>query len=200
MSHLGEASARLLRRLLERDEELATKTRQMGCQRCGGPLHVADYPRKPRGRLGDLEEAYSKRLSFCCGHCRRRATPPSVRFLGRKVYVSQLVVVASVILQELAVVAGRDVCGVPRRTVKRWVSWWQHTFCQTSLWQSARALLMPPVDSGELPRSLLERFDGPAPVAQMLAFVTPVTTESARYVRDDIAHAQDGAWRARRWC
>jgi hypothetical protein len=31
------------------DEELAAATRLGGCRFCAGPLHVANYPRKPRG-------------------------------------------------------------------------------------------------------------------------------------------------------
>jgi len=31
------------------DEELAAAARLGGCRFCEGPLHVADYPRKPRG-------------------------------------------------------------------------------------------------------------------------------------------------------
>ena len=32
-----------------------------------------------------LGPAYDRRLSFCCADCRKRLTPVSVRFLGRKV-------------------------------------------------------------------------------------------------------------------
>ena len=31
------------------DAELAAEARKGRCPRCTGPLHVADYPRKPRG-------------------------------------------------------------------------------------------------------------------------------------------------------
>ena len=49
-----------------------------------GPLHQAHYERKPRDApLIWMEE--KSRFSFCCGHCRRRCTPASVRFLGRRV-------------------------------------------------------------------------------------------------------------------
>jgi hypothetical protein len=34
-----------------------------------------------------LDKGYGQRFSFCCavGGCRKRTTPPSLRFLGRKV-------------------------------------------------------------------------------------------------------------------
>ena len=59
-------------------------------------MHRAFYPRKPRG-LFEAEWAESRRHSFCCGRegCRKRHTPSSVRFLGRRVYVGVVVVVAA---------------------------------------------------------------------------------------------------------
>ncbi len=56
-----------------------------GCPGCEGPLHRGDYERKPRGALvAAASEAFRVRHSLCCGWCRRRALPPSVRFLGRR--------------------------------------------------------------------------------------------------------------------
>jgi len=38
-------------------------------------------------------------LSFCCAldGCRSRATPPSLRFLGRKVYLAAIVVLIAIL-------------------------------------------------------------------------------------------------------
>ena len=74
--------------LLSVDQDLAERTRQQPCP-CGGRLHRANYPRKPRGCDQDLPQDYDSRFSFCCDRdgCRKRITPPSVRFLGRKVSV-----------------------------------------------------------------------------------------------------------------
>ena len=54
------------------DQDLAESTRQKACP-CGGRLHCAHYPRKPRG-IDDLPDAYRYRLSFCCDRdgCRKR--------------------------------------------------------------------------------------------------------------------------------
>lgn len=62
-------------------------------------MHRADYDRKPRGG----PEHWSERHSFCCDQdgCRRRHTPPSVRFLGRKVYVGFVVVLKTALHQGL---------------------------------------------------------------------------------------------------
>src|SRR5947207_31166 len=64
--------------LLSVDQDLAQTTRQKACP-CGGRLHRADYPRKPRGAEG-LPEDDALRFSFCCASdgCRKRVTPPSV--------------------------------------------------------------------------------------------------------------------------
>ena len=37
------------------DEDLAEQARAAGCRRCGGRLHRAHYPRKPRGGPAELE-------------------------------------------------------------------------------------------------------------------------------------------------
>ena len=73
--------------LFKLDEDLATQCRQAGCL-CGGHLHSAIYPRKPRGNPSAAEEDCNWRYSFCCAidGCRRRSTPASFRFLGRRVF------------------------------------------------------------------------------------------------------------------
>ena len=76
------------------DLELAGKAQAEGCPICGGALHWASYWRKPRGVLAALGVAFRKRFSFCCAvrDCRKRLTPPSLRFLGRKVYLAAAVI------------------------------------------------------------------------------------------------------------
>ena len=73
----------ILRRV---DEDFARVTKEAGC-RCRGVLHVANYPRKPRCSW-ELPEGCDLRLSFTCAECRKRSTPPSALFLGRKVYLA----------------------------------------------------------------------------------------------------------------
>ena len=72
------------------DESLAEEARTTRCA-CGGKWHRADYPRKPRGRLRDFRMQYASRFSFCCSHCRKRRTSPSVRFFGRRVYLALVI-------------------------------------------------------------------------------------------------------------
>ncbi|HCZ17309.1 MAG: hypothetical protein AW09_002057 [Candidatus Accumulibacter phosphatis] len=77
--------ARFHRLLVEIDQELASRIKELGCSHCDGKLHSAQYPRKPRG-WQDGEVVSETRFSYCCDKCRRHTTPPSVRFLGRRVY------------------------------------------------------------------------------------------------------------------
>ena len=46
--------------LLQIDIELAAQSRAGGCQ-CGGVLHCANYPRKPRACLNGIREDYESR-------------------------------------------------------------------------------------------------------------------------------------------
>jgi len=163
------------------DEELASATRLGRCPGCGGPLHVADYPRKPRGCPAAVREAYSWRLSFTCGRCNARATSPSVRFAGRRVYLAVVLMLVS----PPGSASGRglcELCSIPARTLKRWRAWWREDFPSTPFWQSVRERFMPSVTIGRLPQSLLERFDAGAMtdrLAQLLRFIAPLTTRTA---------------------
>ena len=71
--------------LLRIDHDLAEQVRAGRC-RCGGVLHRADYPRKPRGGPPQVRAECASRLSFCCAVCRGRTTSMSVRFLGQHMF------------------------------------------------------------------------------------------------------------------
>src|SRR5271156_1279315 len=82
------------------DEGTVRHVAAAGCLKCDGPLHRSDYDRKPRGALiAPAGEGFVVRFSLCCGRegCRKRATPPSLRFLGRRVYLGVVVIVASLV-------------------------------------------------------------------------------------------------------
>lgn len=183
MCHAILGDARFYELLLRFDEDLAERTRSQGCP-CAGRLHSAKYPRKPRGRGSDVD-GYGYRFSFCCDRegCRRRVTPPSLRFLGRRVYLGALVVLVAAMLAGLTPRrAGRlrSLVGVDRRTVERWRQWWRESLPATAFWRLTKARLMPPVEESGLPRSLLERFSGTATerLIQVLALLLPLTTSS----------------------
>ena len=81
------ADAKFYEQLLVFDRDLAVSTRTARCRLCGGALHSRSYARKPRGGPAGLGREHAKRFSFSCAvdGCRKRATPPSLRFLGRHV-------------------------------------------------------------------------------------------------------------------
>ena len=45
------------------DAQLAAEARERRCLQCADPLHVADFPRKPRGCPASVREDYSFRHS-----------------------------------------------------------------------------------------------------------------------------------------
>lgn len=186
MSHIAEYDAKFLMALGAIDAEHAEQVHRAGCPQCGGALDRADYPRKPRGELGEAAGSYERRCSFCCRvvGCRKRATPASLRFFGRKVYIAAVVIVASAAGRSMRL-GGRgraaQVHGVPVRTVRRWLDWWQTVFALGSFWSEAKGFFARPVDVGELPASLLERFGiGKVALEKLLRFTAPITTESVR--------------------
>jgi hypothetical protein len=182
------ADARFHELLLAFDHDLAATARAAGCGRCGGVLHSARFRRKPRGGPPGLGAGYEQRLSFCCAAalCRKRMTPPSLRFLGRKVYLSAIVVLISTMRQGATPARLRQLAahvGVSSRTVGRWRQWWLNTFPATAFWRVASAGFMPPVERGRLPAALLERFagDGTARLIALLRWLGPITGGMARH-------------------
>ncbi len=163
------------------DQDLAESTRQRACS-CGGRLHRADYPRKPRGS-DDLPEDYSYRFSFCCATegCRKRVTPPSVRFLGRKVYLFAVVVLLSTMRQGPSPRRVRELSqlfGADRRTIARWQLFWREHVPRTPFWKIARGRLSTWAEI-ILPRPLLDLYLAGNDLCQgwelLLRFLSPIT-------------------------
>ena len=178
MCHALLQDPNFFRLLLRIDEELAGEARAGGCA-CGGALHRADYPRKPRACLNEVRSEYATRFSFCCSRCRKRLTSMSVRFLGRRVYLALAVVLGSArhAGQNPAAARLAGTLAVPVRTLQRWRQWWGQQFALTPLWQARCARFMPPVAIDRLPASLLERFAGNAEetLMRLLVFLSPIT-------------------------
>jgi hypothetical protein len=131
----------------------------------------------------ELGDDYTKRWSFCCAvdGCRRRVTPTSVRFLGRRWYLGVVVLLACALTQGLECGRAKGLCRQLRvswRTLQRWRTWWQETLPTTALWRSAG--LVPPLAAESRPSDLLERFagDGEVRVTGTLRWLGPVTTTS----------------------
>ena len=171
-----------LHQLLEKvDWDLAEQAHQQGCLFCGGKLHRADYDRKPRGG-----PEWDYRYSFCCARegCRRRRTPESVRFMGRRVYAGLVVVLVSALVHGLKperVARLREALGIERRTLERWHQWWRVTFVESSFGRAARARFLPPLCPRTRPGLLglsfqVQRRDRRL---ALLRFLAPLTTPSA---------------------
>jgi hypothetical protein len=183
MYHDLPRAARFWSVLLAIDQDLAETSRKNACP-CGGRLHCANYFRKPRGTLVQLPEAQCQRLSFCCDRdgCGKRVTPPSVRFLGRKVYLGAIVILISAMRQGPTPRRVRELStrfGADRRTIARWQVFWREHFPQTPFWKIARARLVPVVKIVDLPHSLLDAFLLRHPPCRgwtlLLRFLAPIT-------------------------
>ena len=169
------------------DRELAEKTRLDRCPACNGPLHQANYFRKPRGGPTECDDTLYVRFSFCCGRegCRKRMTPPSVRFLGRKEFFGSIVVLLSSLFTICSPDTLRKLCAlhkVSRRTFGRWREWWQGRFAESQFWKETKGLLNSPPVPADLPNHLLDRFSGsPAEkLVSCLRFLTPISTKIPR--------------------
>ena len=174
------------------DQDIAQRCRSKGCP-CGGHLHCADYPRKPKGvPRQELPEQYRYRLSFCCCRdgCRKRVTPPSVRFLGRKVYLFAVVILVSAMRQGPTPRRVRELSKLfyaDRRTIARWRVFWNEHFPRTKFWNVRRARFVPVVNIMDFPRSLLEAFvrsgDDRQEWEKLLCFLSPITTANGLEIK-----------------
>lgn len=171
--------------LFQLDQRIADLVRLLGCPHCGCKLHVANYPRKPRGVHRDLlGPEYTLRLSFCCSACHKRTTPPSLRFLGRKVYLGSIITLLSAGddgLEREQRHALLDELDVSAQTLYRWRQWWTRTVPASSIWRSLSGWFSPPVQPNTLPGKLLIRLQGPTlalRIQQLLRLICPLTTGS----------------------
>jgi hypothetical protein len=167
----------------------------LGRQGCpfGGRLHCANYPCAPRGGREHLPDEYRQRFSFCCERdgCSKRLTPPSVRFLGRNVYLDAVVVLISAVRQGPTPRRVRELSrlfGVDRATIARWQTFWRDRFPQTPFWKIARARLVPVVEIVSLPYSLVDGFLSRHPPCAgwviLQRFLSPITTRGAPVINN----------------
>jgi hypothetical protein len=154
------------------------------------------YNRKPRGfppdLPGDVEATYfAFRFSFLCRGCRKRTTPPSCRFLGRKVYVGPALILAC-----RAIEAGRAISleeirrilqdFIPKVTARRWIAWWRGAVWISPFWRGYRGRMHGVIHPERLVCGVWEHFESvlteggspldPAAVVQsILGFFSPLT-------------------------
>jgi len=181
--------ANFWRLLSDLDHQIASEVQSQGCV-CGGVLHSACYPRKPRGvTRTQLGPKYEYRLSFCCNRegCRRRCTPPSVRYLGRRVYLGVIVTLVCAIEHGLTHTR-RDYLierlAIDRRTLNRWVHWWGEQLPSTAWWIALRGQLSSPICAHALPDRLLgiiNAADLSTRLSRFLCLLMPLSTTSCTH-------------------
>jgi hypothetical protein len=173
------------------DQDLAETARKNACS-CGGRLHSANYARKPKGTPAQLPEPQLIRLSFCCDRegCRKRATPPSVRFLGRKVYLGAIVILISAMRQGPSPRRVRELStrfGADESTITRWQTFWREHLPQTPFWKVARASFLAVGEIVSLPYSLVDAFLRGHPPREgwilLLRFLSPITVPGGLQIK-----------------
>ena len=178
--------------LVEVDQLFAKEAQERGCE-CGGKLDIADYPRSPFGLPFILRAFYQNRFSFCCNLCRKRSTPESVRFFGRRRFPGALFLLVCLLkcgISERRLRQIKQHFGITlsESTWKRWRAWWRDTFEKTPFWRQSAGLL-PPLDlkvkgSGVLPSILLSSFRGTfvEKLHKLLVFLAPQSSGVLRAI------------------
>lgn len=180
--------------LLRIDLDLVEQAQREGCPHCGGGLHRADYPRKPWRVSRQAERCYERRFSLCCERdgCRRRTTPGTVRFLGRRRYTAVMMILVSALSHGVTKRRGerlRQALGVSRRTLTRWRQWWREAFVASPFWRTARTRLASALEPRPLPAALLEAFEGRSRrqrLLELLLFLAPLSSSAADYLLGEV--------------
>ncbi len=188
MSHKFLFNATFHSFLIAIDRELSEDVRQKGCF-CGGTLHQSNYPRSPFGLSPEYRKLYEERFSFCCNSCRRRTTPPSVRYFGRRWYPAPLLLLISALMlsineHRLSQVKRHFGITVSESTWKRWRRWWREVFVETPFWKHARSLIPEPKKAVVTARRMLSSFQGTIDnrMLLLLKFISPITAGRLRAV------------------
>jgi hypothetical protein len=137
----------------------------------------------PEGTHSD----YPIRFSYCCGTdgCRKRFTPPSMRFLSRKVYSSVVIFLVFLLkskTDELKVEELNQLLGTSLsvETVRRWRNFWVKEVSQSHTWKRAP---FSHVLALTLPASLLDLFkqDLKTSLKMALKWILPLTAGVALF-------------------
>jgi hypothetical protein len=136
----------------------------------------APPPASPGARAGEI---LNRRRSFCCRRegCRHRRTPPSLVFLGRRVYLAVTIVLSA----WRSAVTALPPASPPRWTLRRWLAWFATELPVTTWFTTVRARMSAPMEPGErLPGALLARLlphlDVAAAITATLRLMAPLST------------------------
>ncbi len=185
MSHTLAPSFNIHAYLRLVDQKAADEIERRGCRDCAGRLDVANSPRNVRGLDSESEEVgeYSLRFSLCCARegCRRRATPPSARFFGRRVYAAVVVILVGLAARHSSPDPAVPIASVPTwPTRKRWSGWWVERFVLEPWFAVLASRLATSIDRTRPVHDLVSRFDGNLVerIASVLALLAPLSTRS----------------------
>ena len=196
MYHPLLTDARFHNSLFDLDRLIAKQVQQAQCQLCHGNLHQSHFLRKPRGVPEGTDPDYSIRFSYCCGTegCRKRFTPPSMRFLSRKVYSSVVIILVFLLKPEtdesrIEVLNRLLGTQLSVETLRRWRHFWTKDVPQTHTW---KRLPLHQNLSQNLPVSLLGLFQetGEPLLIMGLKLILPLTT--GVHLFDVPFHLNDG--------
>lgn len=189
------------------DRDLAQAVRKGVCPFCQSPLPWANFSRKLRGGPADLSKEETCRFSLCCSKvgCRKRLTPASLRFLGRRVYWGAIVVLIPAMEQGATPRRRRrlqELFEVDARTLRRWRIWWQDRFPRTRVGQECLSSVVTPGSLRESnPRLLLRHLDRSSlrrALLKLLHLLLGLTgwlpPDGAHISGDALAHAEDACF------
>jgi len=195
MYHPLLTDARFHNSLFDLDRLIAEQVRQEPCRLCHGTLHQSHFPRKPRGVPAGTDPGYSIRFSYCCGTegCRKRFTPPSMRFLSRKVY-SSIVILLIFLLKpqtdESRIETFNTLLGTTLsiETLRRWRYYWTKDLPQTHTW---KRLALSYTQAQNLPASLLTLFEQSAEHALKMGLKLILPLTAGEHLFDVPFHLND---------
>lgn len=163
MCHNFLKNASFFESLYQLDLILAQDMKNSPCSFCGGKLDQAKYYRKPRGIPNhlNLDPTFNLAFSFCCRRdgCRKRHRASSTRFLGRFVYLSAFIILATCLFNGItdkrySILSKK--LNIDRSVLKRWKKWWDQNFTKSLFWKDKSALFKNELSL--LPNSLLDYF------------------------------------------
>lgn len=163
------------------DEKIARFYHQIPCIYCTKKMYWGNYPRKPRGIPSIAEDFFAFRYSHCCSGCRKRRTPPSARFLGRRVYVAIFVMMFfypdtdddhSELLNSMSI-------GMDLMTPVRWSAWWSIDIPVSCIWKKICGPLGVNTNNEFLPHFISHQFannniNAEEALLALLKFLSPI--------------------------
>jgi hypothetical protein len=148
-----------LSELVAIDFETAQKVKALGCPECKSTLHNSNFTRKFRGLEIVTPPQFEVRFSFCCSSdgCRRRLTPPSVRFTRNKVYLGMVILLISSGITTFL----DQTLKVSPQTRRRWMKFWSLVLSPSNpLFMAVKAFLPVDLEIHCDPKPILEFFLG----------------------------------------